>query len=295
MGYIEEEDDIETGNSDEDEEGGGASSGADGGFFSRSFLHASRVSSHSGSDSEGNDRRGLSRASHRSRRSSRLSISSRPSLGREKLGHTGRLASWSGPALSGDEVEGRRPSGGRRVSSRGTPRRRRTAGGSGGSESGSDSVAEHSKAYSSDGSTDGERRRHLSASENKSKAKKTPGDMVPVGAAVTLSAEAAAIVNSKSPPATKPELPTTGENEAEEKNDDVPVVAVDTSKSGLSSATLVSPRPDQPRKRLSTRSISSNRPVELDHPVEIHPSASFKAKVECTTGSETVAGIERLP
>lgn len=278
MGYIEEEDDIETDSSDDDKDGIGASSGADLGFFNRSFLHARRAFSMSGSGSERNDRRGLS---HTSRRSGRLvSIP----LGRDTSSHSGHRSSWSGPASSGDEVDTRKSfQGGRR--SRSYKRRgKRTGGGSSGSGSGSGSDSfvfdERKKSFSSNSSTEGEKKRQLSVSEGKMN--KTPGGMAPVGVAMTLSAKAAAILNATSPPATKPERSLSGkdETEVEGTTDAVPLVPEDTSTFELSPATAASPMSARPRKRLSARSLSLNKPVELDHPVVMHTTSSFNTKVK---------------
>lgn len=286
MGYVEEEDDLETDRSDEDADNGGASSGADLGFFNRSFLHARRTASLSGSDSEGNDRRGLSGTSHRSRR-----LAHTP-LGREKSSHSGRLASWSGPASSGDEVESRKYFERGRRSSSHKAQSRRTSGGSSESGSGSDSFAgdERRKPFRSNGSIESERRKQLSLSDGKMK--KIPRGLIPVGASVTLSAKAAAIMNAKSPPATRTELPTRGPNETkvEEKSDTVSSSPVDTSPAEISLVTPVSPMPDRSRTRLSARSISLNKPVELDHPVVLRTTSSFNSKVECITGYRSVAG-----
>ena len=290
MGYIEEEDDIETERSDESEDGGGGRRGADLGFFNRSFLHARRMASLSGSDSEGNDRRGSSRPSHRSRRLASTSLRS------ERSSHAGRLASWADPASSGDEAESRKYLGRAGRSSRHMPRGRRTSGGSSGSGSGSDSFAvdERIKSFTSDGSTEGYHRKQLSVSAGKMN--KTPGGVRPVAARVTLSAKAAAIMNAKSPPATSPELPTRDETgtEVENANEPVPSVPVDTQTIELSPATPVSPMPERLRKRLSVGSLSLNRPVELDHPVVMGTNSSFNTKVECTTGSRPLAdGVGR--
>lgn len=287
MGYIEEEDDLETDRSDDDDDNGGASIRADLGFLNRSFLHARRTISLSGSDSEGNDRRSSYRILHRSRRLARTP------LGRKKSSPSGRLASWSGPTSSGDEVDSRKSFEGGRRSSSYRAQGRRTSGGSSGSGSGSDSFAvdERRKSFRGNGSTDGEHWKQLSVSDGKMrKMHGVHGGMVPVGAAVTLSAKAAAIVNATSPPATGPELPTSGQNgtEVEGKSDDIPSVPVDTSTAELTPVKSVSPLPNRPRKRLSARSISLNRPVELEHPVVMRTSPSFNTKVEWTTGSQTV-------
>lgn len=291
MGYIEEEDDLETDSSDDDDDNGGASIGADLGFLNRSFLHARRTISLSGSDSEGNDRRSSSRILHRSRRLARTS------LGRKKSSHSGRLASWSGPTSSGDEVDSRKSFEGGRRSSSYRAQGRRTSGGSSGSGSGSDSFAgdERRKSFRGKGSTEGEHWKQLSVSDGKMrKMHGVHGGIAPVGAAVTLSAKAAAIVNATSPPATAtaPELPTRGQNETEVegKSDDVPSVPVDTSTAELTPVKSVSPMSNQPRKRSSARSISINRPVELEHPVVMRTSTSFNTKVKCTTGSQPVVG-----
>lgn len=294
MGYIEEEDDIETDSSDNDGDDVEASSGVDLGFFDRSLLHARRAFSMSGSDKVGNDSRGLSHTQHRSRRLVRIPV------GRDKSRPSGHFASWSGPASSGDEVERRKLfQRGRRSSSR-KPRGRRTSGGSSGSGSGSDSftVDEQKKSISSDGSTEGAHRRKLSVSDGKMK--KTSGSMAPAAAAVTLSAKAAAILNAMSPPVTRPELPTRGDIEAEveEANDAVPFDPVDTSAFELSPATHASPVPDRSRKRPSARSLSLNKPVELNHPVVMHTTSSFNTKVKyCITSSQFVAGgvVRREP
>ena len=286
MGYVEEDDDLETDRSDEDDDNRGASGGADLGFFNRSFLHARRTISLSGSDSEGNDRRASSGSLHRSRR-----LAHTP-LGREKSRHSGRLASWSGPASSGDEQESRkRFERGRRSSSH-RPHGRRTSGGSSESGSGSDrfTADERNKSFRSSGSLEGERRKQFSLSDGKMK--KIPGGMVPVGPAVTLSAKAAAIVNATSPPAMKPKLPTRGNNETEveEKSDAIPSIPVHTSTAELSLVTPMSPMPDRSRRSLSVRSISLSKPVELEHPVVLRTTSSFNTKVECITGYHPVAG-----
>ena len=369
MGYIEEEDDMETDWGDDDEDSGGASSGADLGFFNRSFLHARRISSLSGSESEGNDKRGLSRIPNRSSRHL-----ARVPLGREKSVHSGRLASWPGPAYSGDEVESRRSFVGGRKGSGHKPRSRRIGGGSGGSGSGSGNFAidEQKRSFSSDGSADGEHRRPLGVYDGK--IKKPPAGVLPVGAAVKLSAKAAAIMNAESPPTAGPELSVSGQKGtavegegdagargqkgaeevekidvsiseqaeagaegkndvdtseqtgaeaegkndvdtsgqkgagAEEKGDVAPEVPVDNSEIELSPATPGSPLPIRWQKRLSTRSgslkrpaetkrpsarsISHNRPVELNHPVVMNTTSTTSpssTKVECTTGSQSVA------
>ena len=273
VGYIEEEDDLETDRSDEDEDGGWGSSGADLGFLNRSSLRTGRISSLSGSDSDGNDRYGSSRTSRISRRSTHKS------LGGEKSSRSVRLASWSGPASSGGAVSKKSFEGGRRSSSY-RPRGRRTGSGSDGSGSGSDSYAvdEQRKSSNSDGSTEGDRRRKFGVS--KGKTKKAPGSVLPVGPAVRLSVQAAAIVNTKSPTSTGPELPTTGQNEMEGGTDAVPSVPVDTSKTELSPAMPVSSMPDRSRRRSSASSISQNRPVELDHSVETNITPAFNPKVK---------------
>lgn len=275
MGYIEEEDDIETDRSDDDGDGGEASSGADLGFFDRSLLHARRAFSLSSSDKVGNDIRGSSHTQHRSRRLVRIPV------GREKSRRSGHVASWSDPASSGDEVESRKSFQRGRKSSNRKPRGRRTGSGSSGSGSGSDNFAvdERKKSNSSDDSTEGVHRRNLSASDGKMK--KRARGMAPAAAAMTLSAKAAAILNAMSPPARRPELPTRDhETEVDEANDAVPSVPVDTSTFELSPATHVLPVPDQSRKRLSAPSLSLNKPVELGHPVVMHTTSSLHTKVD---------------
>ena len=169
MGYIEEEDDMETDKSDEDEDGdgGGASSGADD-LSSRlpTWLHRP---SQSDSDNEGNERRTTTRAPYRSPRAAHLPLASQPSV------RSGRLASWPGPASSGDEAEGSKRKSSERGRRAAIPRPvifGESGGGGGGGGSGSDSnadVGERKEPLGSDGSEGGEKKEPLSTplSDNK--------------------------------------------------------------------------------------------------------------------------------
>ncbi|CAM9174754.1 unnamed protein product, partial [Laminaria digitata] len=222
VGYIEEEDDLDTDRSDDDDDGdggGGASSGADD-FSSRlpTWLHRP---SQSGSDTEGNERRGATSRVPSYRRSpsdGHVPLASQPSV------RSGRLASWPGPASSGDESEG-----GKRKS---VDKGRRAAiarpvvfsdGGGGGGGSGSEDVVERKEALVSDGENDGEQKRPMksfghdivgggsddevgrkSGTHDSKRALRRAGSNVAVGAAMTLSAEAAAIANADSPPPKTP-------------------------------------------------------------------------------------------
>ena len=254
VGYIEEEDDMETDKSDEDEDGGGggSSSGADD-FSGRlpTWLHRP---SQSGSDSEGNERRATTRAPYRNPRAAHMPLASQPSV------RSGRLASWPGPASSGDEADGSR----RKSFERGrrTSILRPAVFSDGGGGSGSDNNAddgERKETLVSDGSNDGEHRRPSStpagdskmrwknaaaavtkranskplrmksfgvdagsddelgrklASTHDSKKGLQRGGTAAVGPAMTLSAEAAAIANAASPPPKTPPVGTRNGAEA---------------------------------------------------------------------------------
>lgn len=266
---------MEMDRSDESGDDGGVSSGGGISFFNRSFLRARRMSSLSDSDRERTVTRGSSLISHRGRRLARAP------LGRETSSDPGRLVSWPGLTSSGDNVESRTSFGRGRRSSSYKPRGRRTGDGSGGSDSGGESIAVDGRmnSFRSDGSTEGEHARQLIAFDDK--IKNTTGGMVSAGAAMRLSAKAVAILNAKSPPATRAELPTRGQSETDlkQETDAVPSVPADTAVTELSPAMTVSPMPDRPREQLSARSFSLNRPVELNHPVMVHTTSSPNTKV----------------
>lgn len=317
MGYIEEEDDLETDESDEDEDGdgGGASSGPED-LSSRlhTWLHRP---SQSGSDNEGNEKRAPTRGPYRSPRAAHLPLSSQPSM------RSGRLASWPGPASSGDEAEGSK----RRSSERG----RRAAiprpvvfgdggGGAGGAGGGSGSdnnadVGERKEPLGSDGSNNGEQRRPASTPLSDSKMKwkaaaaavikranskplrmksfghdagsddesgkksSTPqdskkglprGGSVAVGAAMTLSAEAAAIANAESPPPKTPVLPGGNATPPFGEASLAPVSSVSGRWSERSPSGRRQDRSPSGRRQSRSplaRSKSFMKPVELDHPV----------------------------
>lgn len=169
-------------------------------------------------------------------------------------------------------------------------RRRPSLSGSDGESAARDSVLERRESVSTDGNTDSQQKRSSGVPEGKKN--KAPGDVVPVGATMTLSAQAAAIINARSPiPKTPPPLPPPplppplparvymGAAVGAEFGI-VPVVDEDmlpVMSAPVASVSSVSGRWQQSSSRVRTMSL--NRPVELEHPIERNTAVPSRTKV----------------
>ena len=311
MGYIEEDDDMESENSDEDE----SSSDLDlSGKFPAWFR---RLPSLSGSDNERNESRATTRNSYRSPRASRV-----PSGGQQSA-RTGRLAPWPGHTSSGDEADATRKKSHERGRGSVSPTRG-MLGDAGGSGSDTADISERAKSSGLDSSNGSEQKRRHSgvpvmtqnrwktaaaavikrANSNPLRMKSFGNDVVSdeeegkkssthdikkgaqagstaaVGAGMKLSAEAAAIANADSP---EPKTPPLGMSNA------AGVVAPSLGSASPAPFSSVSGRrwpersssghqPERsPTRSPSSRSKSFAKPVALDHPVTVSaPPAEAK-------------------
>ena len=168
--------------------------------------------------------------------------------------------------------------------------RRPSLSGSDGESAASDSVHERRESFSTDGSTDSQQKRSSVAPEGKNN--KVPGDIMPVGATMALSAQAAAILNARSPvpktppppppPPLPPPLPARVYMDAAGGAEfgDMPVVEGGTLPFVRTPAALVSSVSGRWQKPLSwVRKTSFNRPVELEHPIERNTAVPSRYKV----------------
>ena len=277
VGYIEEEDDIDTDMSDEDEDGDVNSSGTDLESSDRQYSRmAHQLSYLSGADGNSIEKRASSRASHKN------PYFSRAFFGGEQSINSGRLASWPGDDVDSSRRKslerGARSVGPKPVDSRG--------GGASGNGSGSDSVNERGKSFITHSSTS----RHKRPSKAPGgKQQKAPGSATTVGPTVTLSAEAAAIVNASSPP---PKAPSP--SKAPERVDRRAAVGAEFGVGPRAEEFALPFVPASPPSDASgpgrrrgdfslVRSMSFSKPVELGHPVERITTVSSTTKVPCAT------------
>ena len=314
VGYIEEEDDIDSDSIHE----GGAASGTELEPSRRSYSRSRRLASRVGFDSGRSERRSSSHSAYRSSSVGHLAV------GGERSVRPGRLTFGPVPGSFGHDVNITRrtpveeehkvtvfdPIGhSDRVGRGGEDSRGGHGGGRGGGEGGGflinrgrAAISEQSKSSDTDGTTDEEQQRLPRVSVRKKKKKnKGPGGVAEVGAAMTLTTEASAIVNAKSPApneAMESSLTTKGHDEEGEMPDFTPELALEvTAPLAPWSAPPVSPVLGWTQEKPPVmRTTSSDRPVALDHPVTRNTGSLSSRKVYfvagCTSGGRHGLGMK---
>ena len=305
VGYIEEEGDIDSDNSHE----GGYGSVTEREPSSRSHSRSHRRGSRVGVDSCRSERRSSSHSGHSGYRSSSVGHSA---VRGEQSARSGRLTFRPVPESFGHDVKITRRasveeghnvtvfapvSHSDRVSHSGEGVHGGQGGGRGGGadhgffvDRGIVAISEQSKSFDTDDSTDVEHRRRPRVSGSKKKRKnKRPGGVAAVGAAMTLTAEASAIVNAKSPApneATPSSLTTKAHDEEGAMPEFAPALALETTAplAPWSAAPVlpVSGRAQEKSSRM--RILPSDKPVALDHPVTKNTSSLSSSKVKFVAG-----------
>ena len=305
VGYIEEEDDIDSNNSHE----GGYGSVTEQEPSSRSHSRSHRRASRVGVDSCRSERRSSSHLGYSGYRSSSVGhwavrgeasarsgrLTFRPVPG--SFGHDENLTSRASVEEEHNVTVFNPVGHSDRVSQSGEG----VHGGQGGSrgggaddgflvDRGSVAISEQSESFDTDGSTDVEHRRRPRVSGSKTKRKnKGPGGVAAVGAAMTLTAEASAIVNAKSPAineATPSSLTTKGHDDEGAMPEFAPALALETTAplAPWSAAPVVPISGRSQEKSSRMRMLPSDKPVALDHPVTKNTHSLSSSKVEFVAG-----------